>query len=122
MLGKEVTSTKWILRFSISKAHQFYWLNVIVKALIVLNFIDSIFTLIWVRTGIAQESNILLKNLVNENAVVFMFVKIALVSLGSLLLWRCRRCLFAIGSLFLVFMIYLFLFFYHLQFLIILIS
>jgi hypothetical protein len=122
MLGKEVTSTKWILRFSSRKAQQFYWLNVIVKALIVLNFIDSIFTLIWVRTGIAQEANILLKNLVNENAVIFMFVKIALVSLGSLLLWRCRRSLFAIGSLFLVFMIYLFLFFYHLQFLIILIS
>ena len=122
MSGKKVTSTQWILRFSIRKVEQLCWLNVTVKALIVLNFLDSIFTLIWVRAGIAQEENILLENLVNENAVVFMLVKIALVSLGSLLLWRCRRSLFAIGGIFLVFMTYLFLFFYHLQFLSILIS
>jgi hypothetical protein len=93
------------------------WISGIVKGLIVLNLLDSIFTLIWVRTGVAEESNIFLENLVNENALCFMLVKVALVSLGSLLLWRYRHHLFAVIGLFLAFTTYLMVTIYHLHFL-----
>ncbi len=117
MTNKETNSAQRIFPFSVEKAQQFQWLYRIVKAVIILNLLDSIFTLIWIRTGVAEEANIFLKNLASDNAVVFMFVKIGLVSLGSLILWRYRRHPFAVTGLFLVFMTYSLVLIYHLQFL-----
>lgn len=93
------------------------WLHDVIKALLVLNLFDSIFTLVWVYSGIAEEANILLRELVATNAVAFMFVKVALVSLGALLLWRYRTHTVAVAGLMLVFIAYVCLFIYHLHFL-----
>ncbi len=117
MPGKETTSAVLGFRFSVGSAQQIGWLNSIVKAVLVLNLLDSVLTLIWVNTGIAEEANIFLRDLVNNSPVTFMFVKISLVSLGSLLLWRFRRHPFAVAGLFLVFIAYSAIFVYHLHFL-----
>jgi len=92
-------------------------LHDVIKALLVLNLLDSIFTLVWVHSGFAEEANILLRELVATNAVAFMCVKVALVSLGALLLWRYRKHAVAVAGLMLVFITYVCLFIYHLHFL-----
>jgi hypothetical protein len=51
-----------------------------------------------VELGIATEANILLAGILDSSPVAFMLVKLSLVSLGVLLLWRQRkRRLAAIG-------------------------
>ncbi len=67
---------------------QFRWLNGIVKTVLVLNLLDALFTLVWVRIGLAREANALMRDLVNEHAVLFVVTKLGLVSLGSLVLSR----------------------------------
>ena len=96
---------------------EFRWLHGIVKAIIVLNVLDAIFTLIWVQAGLAKEANVLLQDLVSNHTVLFMVVKLALVSLGSMLLWRNRKHPFAVVGLFFVFMTYYYILLYHLSFL-----
>ncbi len=100
-----------------NKKKNFQLLNSITKAVIVLNLFDSLLTLLWVRIGVAEEANILLRSLVSQNAVLFMCVKVALVSLGSSLLWRYRRHLLAELGIFLVFFVYSGVLLYHMHFL-----
>jgi hypothetical protein len=87
-----------------------------VKTIVILNGVDALFTLFWVRAGIAQEANLFLRDLVNHHAVAFVSAKITLVSLGSLLLWRYRRHTFAVIGLFTVFVAYYFILLHHLRF------
>lgn len=101
---------------SIGNIQQFRWLNGIIKTVIVLNLIDAIFTLFWVHAGLAEEANILLKDLINNNPVVFVIVKITLVSLGTFLLWRHRKRSLAVIGIFSVFLIYYFVLLYHLKY------
>lgn len=109
--------TTQLLMFQSSAKRDFYVIcfNKLVKALNVLNLIDSIFTLFWVNSGVAEEANIFLKDLVEENALLFIIVKIALVSMGSLLLWRFKWRFLALAGLILVFTTYSFVFIYHLH-------
>ena len=67
------------------------WLEGIVKVTLVLNLLDAVFTLLWVYAGLATEANPLMYELVHEYPVPFVITKLALVGLGSLLLWRLRR-------------------------------
>ena len=76
---------------SVGTAEQFGWLQGIVKAVLVLNLLDALFTLVWVRSGLAREANPLIDQLVNEHAVGFVLVKLGLVGLGSWLLWHRRE-------------------------------
>jgi len=92
---------------------QFRWLGGIVKCLLILNLLDALFTLLWVRAGLAREANALLDDLVNENALLFVATKISLVSLGSLLLWRSRQRPVATIGLFVAFMVYYWILLYH---------
>lgn len=92
------------------------WLHGIVKALIVLNGLDAVFTLFWVRAGLAREANALLKMLVNEHAVLFVVAKLGLFSLSSLLLWRLRHRPAAVVALFVAFVAYYVLLLHHLSF------
>ncbi len=68
----------------------FPWMDGMAKWLLVLNLLDGIFTLLWVQCFGAGEANVLLRPLVMGSAVQFMLVKLALVSLGTLFLWRQR--------------------------------
>ncbi len=92
------------------------WLNGIVKTIVVLNGIDALLTLFWVRTGLAREANVFLRTLVDNHPVLFVSAKIALVSLGSLLLWRYRRHPLAVVGLFVVFLVYYSILLHHLRF------
>lgn len=102
--------------FSVGTRQHLRWLNGIVKAIVVLNGLDALLTLFWVRAGLAQEANVFLRDLVDNHAILFVSAKIALVSLGSLLLWKYRRHPFAVVGLFAVFLVYYAILLHHLRF------
>ena len=95
---------------------QFRWLGGIVKCILVLNLADAIFTLIWVRWGLALEANVLMRDLVNEHALGFMLAKLVLVSAGSWLLWQRRHHPVSVVAIFTVFIVYYGVLLYHVQF------
>jgi hypothetical protein len=90
------------------------WLRAAVAAVLLLNLLDAVFTLIWVHAGIATEANLLLQDLVERNAVAFALSKSLLVSLGLLLLWRQRARRLATFGIALAFVTYNALLLYHL--------
>jgi len=92
------------------------WLKGIVIAVLVLNALDAVFTLVWVRAGLAVEANSLLRDLVENNALLFVTTKLGLVSAGSLVLWRHRTRPIAVIAIFGVFLVYYFVLLYHLQY------
>ena len=103
-------------RFRVGTQQQFLWLKGLIKAILVLNLLDATFTLVWVRAGLAREANALMRELVNEHAILFVIVKVALVTLGSYLLWRQRHRPAAVVGVFLGFLVYYGLLLYHLQY------
>lgn len=94
----------------------FDWLYGIAKWLLVLNLLDGVFTLIWVQHFDAQELNILLSDLVHDSPLLFMLVKLTLVSLGTLFLWRNRNNFLAVVSLFVAFFSYYLVLLIHLRY------
>ena len=100
----------------VAEAHQSRWLEGIIAALFVMNVLDAIFTLLWVRLGLAEEANQLLRVLVERHAIGFVVVKISLVSLGSMVLWRRRESASAVIALFAAFLVYYGVLLYHLRF------
>lgn len=58
---------------------------------VVLNLLDAMFTLVYTRSGVATESNPLMDQVLSASPVLFMIAKLALVSLGVLVLWRLRE-------------------------------
>ena len=102
--------------FSVGTPEHFRWLHGIVKAVLVLNLLDALFTLLWVRSGLASEANPLIARLVNENAVGFVLVKLGLVGLGSWLLWNRRQRPVAVIAIVAAFLIYYFVLLYHLHY------
>jgi hypothetical protein len=99
----------------IGTAQHYQWLSSIVKAVLVLNLLDALFTLWWVRTGMAVEANALLRDLVNEHALAFVLAKMGLVSLGSVFLWMHRGRPLAVVSIFMTFFAYYLVLLHHLQ-------
>lgn len=76
------------------------WVQWVLGAVLVLNLLDAIFTLIAVKAGIAAEANPLMELLLSHSPVRFMVTKLALVSLGVWVLWRFRdRRTAVLGSL-----------------------
>lgn len=92
------------------------WLLWLLWGLVALNVLDAAFTLLWVRAGVATEANLLIRKLVTEHTVLFVATKIALVSLGALLLWRCRRNPMAVVGVFGAFLAYYWVLLQHLEF------
>lgn len=101
---------------TIGTDQHYRWLNGIVRALIVFNLLDAVFTLFWVRAGLAQEANEVMRMLVNEHAVLFVVAKLALFSLSSMLLWRLRNHATAVVALFVAFVLYYLVLLHHLTF------
>ena len=95
---------------------QFGWLTGIVKAVLVLNLLDALFTLVWVRWGYAREANDLIADLANQNALLFVIVKLSLVSLGSWLLWNRRHHAAAVIAIFISFVAYYLILLVHLSY------
>ena len=99
----------------IGTPQEYQWLEAIVNTVLVLNVFDAIMTMVWVSGGAAIEANPFLSDLVNANPLSFVTVKLALVSLGSLLLWRNRGHALAVVAIFVAFLAYYFLLLYHLR-------
>ena len=110
----QATSERSGLR--IGTPQHYRWLHAIVKSVLVLNLIDAVLTLFWVRSGFADEANTLMDELVNGNALLFVLVKISLVGMGSWRLWRHRQSPFAVVGIFVAFMAYYVILLYHLQY------
>lgn len=58
------------------------------QAILVLNAVDAVLTLLWIQLGWATEANPLLEQLAHHEPVAFVATKLALVSLGALVLMR----------------------------------
>ena len=102
---------------SIGTREHFRWLEGIVKVTLVLNLLDAVFTLLWVYAGLATEANPFLDELVHEYPLPFMLAKLALVGLGSLLLWRLRQRPLAVVAMFVAFLAYYALLLVHIDYL-----
>lgn len=90
-------------------------LPAIVTAVIVLNLVDAVLTVLWVQLGVAREANVLLEGVLDHSAVLFMVVKMALVSLGLAILWRHRTRPLAVFGIALAFCAYATLTVHHLR-------
>jgi hypothetical protein len=104
------------LPFLIGTSEHFRWLQGIIKWILVLNLLDGVLTLVWVQYFYAEEFNVMLRDLAHGDLVLFMVVKLTLVSLGALFLWRNREHPLAVVSIFLAFLAYYLVLLYHLQY------
>jgi Domain of unknown function (DUF5658) len=95
---------------------QYRWLAWIVAAVLLLNLCDAVFTLFWVHAGMADEGNLLLRELVYDHPLLFVAAKMTLVALGAALLWMRRHRAAAVVAIFGVFLVYYVLLLYHLGF------
>jgi len=102
--------------FSIGTPQHYRWLHGIVKTVLVLNLLDAIFTLVWVRFGYAREANLMIDRLVEHHALAFFGVKIGLVGMGSWLLWQRRNHATAVIAIFIAFVAYYLVLLYHVQY------
>lgn len=102
-------------RFQVGTPEHFRWLHGIVKTVLVLNLLDAIFTLVWVRFGFAREANLMIDRLVDHHAVGFFAVKLGLVGMGSWLLWQYRNHATAVIAIFIAFLTYYLVLLYHVQ-------
>ena len=64
-------------------------------AILVLNLLDAVFTLVLVTAGVAVEANPLMETALARSPLAFMLAKLTLVSLGILFLYRMRHHRFA---------------------------
>ncbi len=94
---------------------QFGWLRKLVAVTLVLNLIDAVLTLVWLETGQAVEANPVMNALLQIGPVAFVLGKIALVSIGSIFLWRRRYHTLSVVGIFVAFLTYYFILLYHLD-------
>jgi hypothetical protein len=103
-------------RLRVGTPEHFGWLHGIVKTVLVLNLLDAIFTLVWVRYGFAREENLMIDRLVERHAFAFFAVKLGLVGMGSWLLWQRRNHATAVVAIFVAFLAYNLVLLYHVQY------
>jgi hypothetical protein len=110
------TATAPPRRLPVGTPEHFRWLHGIVKTVLVLNLLDALFTLVWVRGGFAREENLMIDGLVERHAVAFIAVKLGLVGMGSWLLWQRRNHATAVVAVFIAFVTYYLVLLYHVQY------
>ena len=81
-----------------------------------LSIADGILTIFWTKSNLATEANPLMDQLLIYHPVLFMAVKIALVSLGITLLWRLRFHPLATLGIVLSFAVYCIIIIHHIRF------
>ena len=97
----------------IGTREHYRWLRGIVISLVLLNAVDGVLTIIWIETGQFTEANPLMDMLLSTHPVLFISVKMLLVCLGILLLWRRRDNAFAVVSIFVCFSAYCYVLTFH---------
>jgi hypothetical protein len=105
-----------VSRLPVGTPQQFGWLHGVVKAVLVLNLLDALFTLVWVRFGFAREANLMIDKLVESDVLAFLAVKLGLVGMGSWLLWQRRDHPSAVVAIFTAFLAYYLVLLYHVQY------
>jgi len=110
------TAPRALPRWSVGTPQHFRWLHGIVKTVLVLNLIDAVLTLVWVRLGFAREANLMIDRLVEHHALAFVAVKLGLVGMGSWLLWQRRNHATAVVAIFVAFVAYYLVLLYHVQY------
>jgi len=60
-------------------------------AILIMNLMDAVFTLIWVEGGFTEELNPIMVEALSLGPAAFMTLKLSLVSLAVWLLWNRRR-------------------------------
>jgi hypothetical protein len=103
-------------RLPVGTPQHFGWLHGVVKTVLVLNLLDALFTLVWVRFGFAREANLMIDKLVEAHALAFVAVKLGLVGMGSWLLWQRRHHASAVVAIFIAFLAYYLVLLYHVQY------
>ena len=94
---------------------RFPWLAEITAWVFILSVLDGIMTIFWVLGNFAEEANPLMDILIASNPVIFMVVKMLLVSLGIALLWRLRFRPLAVAGIFICFIVYCGIMIHHLS-------
>ena len=103
-----------MVRLVLIGTHKHYrLLRALVISLVLLNALDGILTIFWIETGGFTEANPLMNVLISNHPVLFISVKMLLVCLGIILLWRNRNHAFAVISIFLCFTVYCFVLTFH---------
>ena len=103
-------------RLPVGTPEHFGWLHGVVKTVLVLNLLDALFTLVWVRFGFAREANLMIDKLIDHQPLVFIAVKLGLVGMGSWLLWQRRDHPTAVVAIFIAFLVYYLVLLYHVQY------
>jgi hypothetical protein len=67
------------------------WLHRIAVGVVICNLIDAVFTILYTDLGLAREANPLLEPALADSPLLFMLIKLSLVSMGVALLWRLRH-------------------------------
>ena len=60
-------------------------------ALVIMNLLDAVFTLVYICSGVATESNPIMNHFLQMGPVMFVMTKMALVSLAVFLLIRLLK-------------------------------
>ena len=93
---------------------QIGWLRTMIFLVFLLNAVDAVFTVYWITGAESWETNPLMDLLLGIHPVVFVAVKLLLVALASVLLWRYRRQRVAVIGIFGLFIVYYWLLIGHL--------
>jgi hypothetical protein len=75
--------------------------------LFMLNFLDAVLTIFWVRNGFASEGNQLMASLLDMGNMPFLAVKLTVGALAAVVLWRWGNFRLARYGLALVLTIYI---------------
>ncbi|RMF99585.1 MAG: hypothetical protein D6735_15075 [Acidobacteria bacterium] len=81
--------------------------------LFILNLMDTLLTIFWIRQEIAPEANRLMGLLIEAGELKFLFVKLAIGLIASIILWRWEKLKLARYGLLLALTIYLFVIVIH---------
>ena len=75
------------------------YISLLAILVVVLNIIDAVMTILYVRAGLASEANPLMAAALNHSALAFLVLKLSLVVLCVSFLWRLRHQRFAVWGL-----------------------
>ena len=99
----------------VGTSKHFHWLHGVIAVVLVLNALDGILTLYWIFSDAATEANPFMRTLLGLGPVPFILVKMSVVFLGSVLLWRLRHHAWAVFAVFAAFLAYYYILLYHLS-------
>ena len=89
-----------------SRSRFFDQLVLLIAAVVVLNAVDGVLTILLTLSSEVEEVNPLMARLINSHPALFMSCKAILVSLGSVILWRHQHNIVAVFSILLAFLTY----------------